>query len=95
MPVLRGLTVKTPNPRSSMRSPAMQGLLHAVEYGVNRRFCFGPWQSGTLNNPLYKILLNHLGRRPWAVIFRKMVLTGFSNVMVESRSEIVNDRTLP
>jgi hypothetical protein len=44
---------------------------------------------------LYKILLNHLGRRPWAVIFRKMVLTGFSNVMVESRSEIVNDRTLP
>ncbi len=25
-------------------------------------------QSGTLNNPLYKILLNHLGRRPWAVI---------------------------
>jgi hypothetical protein len=72
-----------------------EGLLHAVEYGVNRRFCFGSWQSGTLNNPLYKILLNHLGRRPWAVIFRKMVLTGFSNVMVESRDEIVNDRTLP
>jgi len=22
---------------------------------------FSSWQSGTLNNPLYKILLNHLG----------------------------------
>ena len=45
-----------------------EGLLHAVKYGVYRRLCFGSWQSGTLNNPLYKILLNHLGRRPWAVI---------------------------
>jgi hypothetical protein len=45
-----------------------EGLLHAVEDGVYGRLCFGPWQSGTLNNPLYKILLNHLGRRPWAVI---------------------------
>ena len=45
-------------------------LLHAVEYGVYRRLCFGSWQSGTLNNPLYKILLNHLGRRPWAVIWK-------------------------
>ena len=45
-----------------------EGLLHAVEDGVNRRLCFGSRQSGTLNNPLYKILLNHLGRRPWAVI---------------------------
>ena len=45
-----------------------EGLFHAVEYGVYRRLCFGSWQSGTLNNPLYKILLNHLGRRPWAVI---------------------------
>jgi len=45
-----------------------EGLLHAVEDGVYRRLCFSSWQSGTLNNPLYKILLNHLGRRPWAVI---------------------------
>jgi hypothetical protein len=45
-----------------------EGLLHAVKNSVNRRLCFGSWQSGTLNNPLYKILLNHLGRRPWAVI---------------------------
>jgi len=45
-----------------------EGLLHAVEDGVYCRLCFCPWQSGTLNNPLYKILLNHLGRRPWAVI---------------------------
>jgi hypothetical protein len=44
---------------------------------------------------LYKILLNHLGGRPSAVILDKCKLTGFSNVMVESRDEIVNDRTLP
>jgi hypothetical protein len=49
-----------------------EGLLHAVEDRVNRRLCFGSRQSGTLNNPLYKILLNHLGRRPWAVILEKM-----------------------
>lgn len=46
-------------------------LLHAVEDSVYRRLCFGSWQAGTLNNPLYKILLNHLGRRPWAVILEK------------------------
>ena len=45
-----------------------ESLLHAVEDRVYRRLCFSSWQSGTLNNPLYKILLNHLGRRPWAVI---------------------------
>ena len=45
-----------------------EGLLHAVEDCVNRSLCFGSWQAGALNNPLYKILLNHLGRRPWAVI---------------------------
>jgi hypothetical protein len=72
-----------------------KSLLHAVEDGVYRRLCFSSWQSGTLNNPLYKILLNHLGRRPWAVIFEITILTGFSNVMVESRNKIVNERTLP
>jgi hypothetical protein len=72
-----------------------EGLFHAVEDGVYRRLCFSSWQSGTLNNPLYKILLNHLGRRPWAVILDRCKLTGFSNVMVESRGEIVNERTLP
>ena len=40
-----------------------KGLLHAVEDGVHGRLCFCAWQAGTLNNPLYKILLNHLGRR--------------------------------
>jgi hypothetical protein len=72
-----------------------EGLLHAVEDGVNGRFCLGTRQSGALNNPLYKILLNHLGRRPWAVSFRRSVLTWFSNVMVETQTEIVNERTLP
>jgi hypothetical protein len=38
-----------------------EGLFHAVKNGVYRRLCFGSWQSGTLNNPLYKILLNHVG----------------------------------
>ena len=42
-------------------------LLHAVEDGVNGCLCFGSGQSGTFYNPLYQILLNHLGRRPWAV----------------------------
>jgi hypothetical protein len=42
-----------------------EGLFHAVEDSVNRSLCFDTWQAGTLNNPLYKILLNHLGRRPW------------------------------
>ena len=46
-----------------------QSLLHAVEDGVHRRLCLRSRQTGALNNPLYKILLNHLGRHPWAVIF--------------------------
>jgi hypothetical protein len=41
-----------------------QGLLHAFEDSVNRSLCFRSGQAGALNNPLYKILLNHLGRRP-------------------------------
>ncbi len=46
-----------------------KGLLHAFEDGIHRGLCFGTRQAGAFNNPLYKILLNHLGRRPWAVIF--------------------------
>jgi len=38
-----------------------QVLLHAIEDGVHSSLCFCSWQAGTLNNPLYKILLNHLG----------------------------------
>ena len=30
-----------------------EGLLHALEDCVDRRLCFGSWQSGALNNPLY------------------------------------------
>ncbi len=43
-------------------------LLHALEDSVDGSLCFGPWQASSLNHPLYQILLNHLGRRPWAVI---------------------------
>lgn len=38
-----------------------EGLLHAVEDCVNRSLCLCSWQTGAFNNPLYKILLNHLG----------------------------------
>jgi hypothetical protein len=41
-----------------------EGLLHAVEDRVHRSLCFSPGESGAFNNPLYKVLLNHLGRRP-------------------------------
>ena len=55
-----------------------EGLLHAVEDGVNCRLCFGSRQSGTLNNPLYKILLNHSGPPSLGCIFlQNEVLTGF------------------
>jgi hypothetical protein len=47
-----------------------QSLLHAFEDGVYCGFCLGSRQTGALNNPLYKILLNHLGRHPWAVILK-------------------------
>jgi hypothetical protein len=46
-----------------------ESLLHAVEDCVNGIFCLCPWQTGAFNNPLYKILLNHLGRRPWGCNF--------------------------
>jgi hypothetical protein len=38
-----------------------QVLFHAIEDGVDGSLCFGPREAGTFNNPLYKILLNHLG----------------------------------
>jgi hypothetical protein len=48
--------------------PGDQGLLHAVEDGVYRRFRFGARQAGTFNHPLYKVLLNHLGPPSLALI---------------------------
>lgn len=38
-----------------------EGFLHAVEDCVDRILCLDSWQTGTLNNALYKILLDHLG----------------------------------
>jgi len=49
-----------------------ESLLHAFEDGVYCSLRFGSREAGALNNPLYKILLNHLGRHPWAVIFLKI-----------------------
>ena len=55
-----------------------QGLLHALEDSVYRSLCFCPWQTGALNNPLYKILLNHSGPPSLGCIFlQNEVLTGF------------------
>lgn len=45
-------------------------LLHAFEDGVDGSLCFCSWQTGTLNNPLYKILLNHLGPPSLAVFLQ-------------------------
>jgi len=38
-----------------------QGLLHALEDGVDCGFRLGSGQTGAFNNPLYEILFNHLG----------------------------------
>jgi hypothetical protein len=45
-----------------------ESSFHALEDCVHCSLCFGSWQASSLNHPLYQILLNHLGRRPWAVI---------------------------
>jgi hypothetical protein len=73
-----------------------QVLLHAVEDGVDGSLCFDPRKAGTFNNPLYKILFNHFGPPSFGCnLFSTHLLTGFSTVMVESRHDIVNVRTLP
>ena len=74
-----------------------ESSFHALEDCVHGSLCFRSWQASSLNHPLYQILLNHLGRRPWAVICVKPGTSdlGFSTVMVETRTEIVNARTLP
>jgi hypothetical protein len=73
-----------------------QVLFHAIEDGVDGSLSFGPREAGTFNNPLYKILFNHLGPPSLGCNFLSThLLTGFSNVMVESHREIVNVRTLP
>ena len=45
-----------------------ESSFHALEDCINGGLRFRPWQASSLNHPLYQILLNHLGRRPWAVI---------------------------
>ena len=44
--------------------------LHAFKYGIDSRLCFGSRKACSLYYPLYKILLDHLGRHPWAVIWK-------------------------
>ncbi len=47
-----------------------ESRLHAFKDGIYSRLCFGSRKACSLYYPLYKILLDHLGRRPWAVIWR-------------------------
>jgi hypothetical protein len=47
-----------------------ESRLHAFKYGIDSRLCFGPRKACSLYYPLYKILLDHLGRHPWAVILK-------------------------
>jgi hypothetical protein len=68
-----------------------QGLFHAVEDGIDRRLSLGSWEPGAFYNALYEVLFNHEARRPWV----KSCEAGRYMQMVESGSEIVNDRTLP
>jgi hypothetical protein len=75
--------------------PRNKGLFHALEDGINCRFRFRPREAGAFDHSLYKILLDHLGRRPWAVILKNWCRPGLVLVMVETQTEIVNERTLP
>jgi hypothetical protein len=52
-----------------------ESRLHAFKDRIDSRLCFCPGKAGSFYHPLYEILLNHLGRRPWAVIFWKLMLT--------------------
>jgi hypothetical protein len=52
-----------------------EGLLHTFEDGVHCRLCFGSRQAGTFNNPLYKILLNHVGAPSLGCNFCKLKTT--------------------
>jgi hypothetical protein len=72
-----------------------KGLFHAFEDGINCRLRFRPREAGAFDHSLYKILLDHLGRRPWAVILKNWCRPGLVLVMVETQTEIVNERTLP
>ena len=63
-PVFRGFTVKTPNPRSSMRSECPKSLLHAFENRVHRSLRLGTGQSGAFDDTLNQILLDHRGHLP-------------------------------
>ena len=87
MPVLRGLTVKTPKPRSSMRSPCDEALLHAVEDGVDRGFGFGSRKAGAFDDPLDEVLFDHDGSPSLIDVecSRKWCECVYDRLMVETR----------
>jgi hypothetical protein len=74
-----------------------ESSFHALEDCVNGGLRFRPWQASSLNHPLYQILLNHFGSPSLGCnLFETGYFgPGFSTVMLETRTEIVNARTLP
>ena len=59
IPRLRSLTWKTPNPRSSIRSPRRRRSLHPCEEGIHRLGRFRFWKIGGLHYSLDQIRLDH------------------------------------
>ena len=61
MPVLRARTLNTPNPRNSMRSPAVRACLRPLEDRIHRGFRLGAGQARTLDYMMDDVLLNQWG----------------------------------
>ena len=67
MPVLRGCTLKTPNPRSSMRSPVRSEFLHAFEDRLDRHFRFGLGDAGAVDDFVNDVQLDHVRLFAWSL----------------------------
>ena len=61
MPRLSRLHSEHPKPAKLDPLAGDKRLFHAFEDRVNRRLRLGPRQSGTLDNPLYKVLFDQEG----------------------------------
>ena len=61
MPVLRARTLKTPNPRSSMRSPAVRACFQALEDRIHRGLSLGAGQARALDHMMDDVLFNQCG----------------------------------
>ena len=59
IPVLRGRTLKMPNPRNSIRSPLGQRSLHAFKDGFHGHLGLGLRDARLINNCVDDVELNH------------------------------------